>query len=88
MIPLDRYPKDITLRDDTHAVLRPMIARSFRVFMPPSLPELEEPPLTAACYRLLVPCEIGEKRKPPTRMRKLPTAKASHSDPIARRRAG
>lgn len=25
MIPLDRYPKDITLRDDTRAVLRPMI---------------------------------------------------------------
>ena len=25
MIPLDRYPKEITLRDDTHAVLRPMI---------------------------------------------------------------
>jgi len=25
MIPLDRYPKDITLRDGTHAVLRPMI---------------------------------------------------------------
>ncbi|MBE0568205.1 MAG: GNAT family N-acetyltransferase [Deltaproteobacteria bacterium] len=26
MIPLERYPKEITLRDDTHAVLRPMIA--------------------------------------------------------------
>lgn len=25
MIPLGRYPKEITLRDDTHAVLRPMI---------------------------------------------------------------
>jgi len=25
MIPLDRYPKEITLRDDTRAVLRPMI---------------------------------------------------------------
>jgi len=25
MIPLERYPKEITLRDDTHAVLRPMI---------------------------------------------------------------
>ncbi|MCR4309633.1 MAG: GNAT family N-acetyltransferase [Deltaproteobacteria bacterium] len=24
MIPLDRYPKEITLRDDSHAVLRPM----------------------------------------------------------------
>lgn len=25
MIPLDRYPKEITLRDDAHVVLRPMI---------------------------------------------------------------
>jgi RimJ/RimL family protein N-acetyltransferase len=25
MIPIDRYPKEITLRDDTHVILRPMV---------------------------------------------------------------
>ena len=44
MIPLDRYPKDITLRDDAHAVLRPMIpgdAESLWRFLQ-QLPEIDK----------------------------------------------
>ena len=44
MIPLDRYPKEITLRDDARAVLRPMRSRGCRrpLEFPRQLPEIDK----------------------------------------------